>query len=94
MLWCARSTLPAIEAVVAVLRRGAVLVPLSPSATAAELDHVIGDARPVLALFDQPRPEASRGGLSVMHIDDLARAGCGGRAGGAFPTAADRATTR
>ena len=39
----------------AVLRSGAVLVPLSPSATAAEIDHVIGDARPVLALC---RPSA------------------------------------
>ena len=57
------------------LRRGAVLVPLSPSATAAELDHVIGDARPVLALFDEPRPEASISGLSVMRIEDLTRAG-------------------
>jgi malonyl-CoA/methylmalonyl-CoA synthetase len=74
VLWCARSTVPAIEAVIAVLRLGAVLVPLSPSATAAELDHVIGDARPVLALFDQRRPEASLGGLSVMRIEDLTRA--------------------
>jgi malonyl-CoA/methylmalonyl-CoA synthetase len=75
VLWCARATLPAVEAVVAVLRSGAVLVPLSPSATAAELDHVIGDASPVLALFDQPRPEARLGGLPVMRIDDLTRAG-------------------
>jgi malonyl-CoA/methylmalonyl-CoA synthetase len=75
VLWCARSTVPAIEAVIAVLRLGAVLVPLSPSATAAELDHVIGDARPVLALFDEPRPEASISGLTVVRIEDLTRAG-------------------
>jgi malonyl-CoA/methylmalonyl-CoA synthetase len=74
VLWCARATVPAAEALVAVLRSGAVLVPLSPSATAAELDHVIGDARPVLALLDQPRSEARRGGLPVMHIEDLTRA--------------------
>jgi malonyl-CoA/methylmalonyl-CoA synthetase len=75
VLWCARATLPAVEAVVAVLRSGAVLVPLSPSATTAELDHVIGDARPVLALFDQPRPAPSLGGVPVLHIGDLTRAG-------------------
>jgi malonyl-CoA/methylmalonyl-CoA synthetase len=75
VLWCARATLPAVEAVVAVLRSGAVLVPLSPSATIAELDHVIGDARPVLALFDRPRPESPLGGLPVICIDDLTRAG-------------------
>jgi malonyl-CoA/methylmalonyl-CoA synthetase len=74
VLWCARATLPAVEAVVAVLRSGAVLVPLSPSATGAELDHVIGDARPVLGLFDPPRPESCLGGLPVMSIDDLTRA--------------------
>jgi malonyl-CoA/methylmalonyl-CoA synthetase len=74
VLWCARATLPAVEAVVAVLRSGAVLVPLSPSATAAELDHVIGDARPVLALFDESQPEARPGVLPVIRIDDLTRA--------------------
>ena len=74
VLWCARATLPATEALLAVLRSGAVLVPLSPSATAAELDHVIGDADPVLGLFDQPRPDLRPGGLTAMHIDDLARA--------------------
>ena len=35
VLWCARATFPAVEVIVAVLRSGAVLVPLSPSATAA-----------------------------------------------------------
>ena len=33
VLWCARATLPAVEALLAVLRSGAVLVPLNPSAT-------------------------------------------------------------
>jgi malonyl-CoA/methylmalonyl-CoA synthetase len=74
VLWCARATLPATEALLAVLRLGAVLVPLSPSATAAELDHVIGDADPVLGLFDQPRPDLRPGSLTIMRIDDLARA--------------------
>ncbi len=83
VLWCARATLPAVEALLAVLRSGAVLVPLNPSATAAELDHVIGDARPVLALLDRPRPDALGAGLSVLSIDDLTRAG--GRAGTSPP---------
>ena len=43
VLWCARATLPAVEALLAVLRCGAVLVPLSPSATGPELAHVIDD---------------------------------------------------
>jgi malonyl-CoA/methylmalonyl-CoA synthetase len=75
VLWCARATPPAVEALLAVLRSGAVLVPLNPSATAAELDHVIDDARPVLALLDRPRPDALGAGLSVFSIDDLTRAG-------------------
>jgi malonyl-CoA/methylmalonyl-CoA synthetase len=74
VLWSARTTLPAVEALLAVLRSGAVLVPINPSATAAELDHVIDDARPVLALTDRPLPEAHRSTLSVVPIDDLARA--------------------
>ena len=74
VLWCARATLPATEALLAVLRSGAVLVPISPSATAAELDHVIGDAHPVLGLFDRPRPDLRPSGLASMRIDDLARA--------------------
>jgi malonyl-CoA/methylmalonyl-CoA synthetase len=75
VLWCARATLPAVEVLLAVLRSGAVLVPLSPSATGAELDHVIRDASPVLALFDHPRPDVRGAGLSVLSIDDLTRAG-------------------
>jgi len=74
VLWCARATLPATEVLLAVLRSGAVLVPLSPSATAAELNHVIVDARPVLGLFDQPRPDLRPGSLTIMRIDDLGHA--------------------
>ena len=74
VLWCARATLPAIEALLGVLRRGAVLVPLSPVATGPELAYVIGDARPVLALFDEDRTDAHRPGLSVMSVQELTRA--------------------
>ena len=58
VLWCARATIPSIEALLAVLRSGAVLVPLNPSATGAELDHVVADASPVLALCDRDRSDA------------------------------------
>jgi malonyl-CoA/methylmalonyl-CoA synthetase len=74
VLWCARATLPAVEALLAVMRCGAVLVPLSPSATGPELAYVIDDARPVLALFDEDRTDARRVGRSVVRVDELARA--------------------
>jgi malonyl-CoA/methylmalonyl-CoA synthetase len=81
VLWCARATLPAIEPLIAVLRCGAVLVPLSPSATGPELAHVIGDARPVLALFDEDRTEAGRVGLSAVRIEELGRTAARARPG-------------
>ncbi|MFZ0251944.1 MAG: AMP-binding protein [Acidimicrobiales bacterium] len=76
VLWCARATLPAVEALVAVVRSGAVLVPVSPSATSAELDHVIADARPALAVVDRAWPDAGATGpaLSVVQVDDFSRA--------------------
>ena len=49
VLWRARATLESVEALLAVLRAGAVLVPVSPSAGPAEVAHVVGDAQPVLA---------------------------------------------
>ena len=64
VVWCARATLPSVAALVAVLRRGAVLVPLSPSATAAEIAHVVGDARPVLAIAEGVRPRRIRCGTA------------------------------
>ena len=82
VLWCARATIPSIEALLAVLRSGAVLVPLNPSATGAELDHVVADASPVLALCDRDRSDAFRPGPPVQAIDELTRA-----AGQAVPVA-------
>jgi malonyl-CoA/methylmalonyl-CoA synthetase len=75
VLWWSRATLPAVESLLAVVRSGAVLVPVSPSATTAELEHVIGDARPVLALVDREWPDVDAGGpgLSVLHVDELSR---------------------
>jgi len=74
VLWCARATLPSIEALLGVLRSGAVLVPVSPSATGPEIDHVVADAGPVLALCDRERPDAFSAGPVVMGVDELAAA--------------------
>jgi malonyl-CoA/methylmalonyl-CoA synthetase len=74
VLWCARATLPSIEALLGVLRSGAVLVPVSPSATGPEIDHVVADAGPVLALCDRDRPDAFAAGPVVMGVDELADA--------------------
>jgi malonyl-CoA/methylmalonyl-CoA synthetase len=43
-----------VLAYVSVLRLGAVVVPANTAYTAAELDHIVGDVRPVLALVDDP----------------------------------------
>jgi len=86
VLWCARATLPSIEALLGVLRSGAVLVPVSPSATGPEIDHVVVDAGPVLALCDRERPDAFSAGPVVMGVDELAAAAAAARtAPGACP---------
>ena len=77
VLWCARATLPSVEALLGVLRSGAVLVPVSPSATGAEIDHVVADAGPVLALCDRERPDAFAAGPVVMSVEELAAAAVG-----------------
>ncbi|MBI1378002.1 MAG: AMP-binding protein [Frankiales bacterium] len=43
-----------VLAYVAVLRLGAVVVPANTAYTRPELEHVVGDARPVLAVVDDP----------------------------------------
>ncbi len=52
VLWRSRATVPAVVALVGILRAGAALVPLSPTATARELEHVVGDAAPVAAVSE------------------------------------------
>ena len=73
VLWCARATLESVEALIAVLRAGAVLVPLSPSARAAEVEHVVGDAGPLMALCDHDRAEGFGPGVSALDVSQLAR---------------------
>ena len=52
--WCARAGLESIATLLGVLRAGAVLVPVSTSASASEIAHVLGDAAPVMAVTDRP----------------------------------------
>jgi len=54
VLWSAPTSLDALVAAVAVLRVGAVLVPLNPAYTERELAHVVTDVRPALAVVGRP----------------------------------------
>jgi malonyl-CoA/methylmalonyl-CoA synthetase len=74
VVWCARATVSSIETLVAVLRLGAVLVPVAPSATGPELGHVVDDAAPVLAICDRRRPGACGNGPPLALVEELARA--------------------
>ncbi len=73
VLWQARATVRSVEALLAVLRAGGVLVPVSPSAGPPEVAHVVGDARPVLRLVDGPDSDDPVGpGVTALDIDHLA----------------------
>jgi malonyl-CoA/methylmalonyl-CoA synthetase len=74
VLWCARATLESVQALIAVLRAGAVLVPLSPSARAAEVTHVVDDAGPLVAICDHDRAEGFGRGVRALQVSQLARA--------------------
>ncbi len=73
VLWSARATLESVQALLAVLRAGAVLVPLSPSARAPEVSHVIADAAPALVVCDENRDDVFGSGVTVVRIDELLR---------------------
>jgi malonyl-CoA/methylmalonyl-CoA synthetase len=74
VLWRARATLESVGALVAAFRAGAVLVPVSPSARGAEVAHVVGDARPVLAICQEPDGADLFGpGVAVVRVEELAR---------------------
>jgi len=74
VLWRARATLESVGALVAVLRAGAVLVPVSPSARDAEVAHVVDDAGPALALCPEPdRADLLGLGVRIMTVEELAR---------------------
>ena len=78
VLWRARATIESVGALVATLRAGAVLVPVSPSARAGEVAHVVSDARPVLAICQEPDGADLFGpGVGVVLVEELARATAG-----------------
>ena len=80
VLWRARAGLESVGAIVAVLRAGAVAVPVSPSARGAEVAHIVADAGPVLALDQESEPGDLVGlGVPVLSVGDLA--GAASRAG-------------
>jgi malonyl-CoA/methylmalonyl-CoA synthetase len=76
VVWCARAGLDSVETLLAVLRAGAVLVPLNPSSTAAEIEHVVNDAGPILAIADDPAAFGSS--IPVVSVAELAGASTGG----------------
>jgi malonyl-CoA/methylmalonyl-CoA synthetase len=73
VLWSARTTLGSVQALLGVLRCGAVLVPLSPSARAPEVAHVVSDARPQVAICDDDRPGVFGPGITVLRVEQLER---------------------
>ncbi|HEX4163475.1 MAG TPA: AMP-binding protein [Acidimicrobiales bacterium] len=75
VVWCARARLDAVEALLAVLRAGAVLVPVNPASTPAEIDHFVRDAGPTVAIADDPAAFGSSvPTLSVAELFDTAPA--------------------
>ena len=54
VMWCARAGLDSVEALLAVLRAGATLVPANPASTNAEVEHLVNDAGATLAVADDP----------------------------------------
>ena len=58
----------------AVLRLGAVLVTVNPSATPAEVAHVVGDCTPSIVLTDAPEAGRFPPSVAVLGLDDLVAA--------------------
>ena len=74
VLWCARPTLESATSLLAVLRAGAVLVPLSTSAVAGEIAYMIADAQPAAVVTDRPDAAdvfAAVGPGSTSTVDQL-----------------------
>jgi malonyl-CoA/methylmalonyl-CoA synthetase len=64
-----------VVAYVALLRLGAVVVPANTGYTRAELQHVVEDAAPVLAVLDDPDRVAGLGAVAVTPQVDVPDAG-------------------
>jgi malonyl-CoA/methylmalonyl-CoA synthetase len=72
VVWCARARLDSVEALLAVLRAGAVLVPVNPASTMAEIEHLVSDAGPTVAIADDPAAFGSL--VPTASVADLADA--------------------
>jgi malonyl-CoA/methylmalonyl-CoA synthetase len=76
VLWSATASLASVGALLGVFRAGAVLVPVNPSATPAEVAHLVADVRPVAAVLDDPARTEWPDGVVVRSVRELlARAG-------------------
>jgi malonyl-CoA/methylmalonyl-CoA synthetase len=77
VLWSARGTLESIQVLLGILRSGAVLVTVSPSATAAEVEHFVADCAPALVVTDDAKDTADVApgrvppGVRVLSVDAL-----------------------
>jgi malonyl-CoA/methylmalonyl-CoA synthetase len=81
VVWSARATGASVEALLAIVRASAVLVPLNPSSSAAEAHHVVTDAGAALVVCDHERPEGFGPGVTSVHVDELQRAASSGGSG-------------
>ena len=79
VLWGATASLASVDALLGVLRAGAVLVPVNPSATPAEVAHIVADARPVAAVLDDTTRTEWPYGVAVRSVDELRARAAGAR---------------
>ena len=86
VLWSATASIDAVDMLLGVLHAGGVLVPVSPAATPAEVDHVIADAAPAAAVFDDPGRAEWPESVWACSVDELvARAAAVGTAAPELP---------
>lgn len=71
VLWSASTSVASVGALLGILRAGAVLVPVNPASTPAELAHVVADANPVAAVLDVPKLREGLVGVAVSGVDEV-----------------------
>jgi malonyl-CoA/methylmalonyl-CoA synthetase len=71
VLWGASASVASVGALLGILRLGAVLVPVNPTSSGAELAHVVADAGPAAALLDVPEPRDALVGVETSGVDEL-----------------------
>jgi malonyl-CoA/methylmalonyl-CoA synthetase len=71
VLWCARASLESVQALLGVLRAGAVLVTVNPSATGAEVDHFVADCTPTVAITDDVARHDFPPDVPVFSVDEV-----------------------